>query len=100
MYIHVHMHHWVKIWIYVGIVCGAVALVNIFGRRLSDSQVDWILAMGALNWVVGGLICYFWDAVEIYIPSRSRKLAVRGEHRYGSGLVARGHHQDMLPPWY
>ncbi len=100
MRIHVHMHHWVKVWILVGIICGAVAVANIFSRHLTDTQVDWILAVGVLNWVVGGLICYLWDAVEIYIPSRSRRLSPRGESRYGSGLVAHDHHEHMLPPWY
>lgn len=35
MYIHLRIHHWVLWWFDVGIVCGAVALVNIFSRDLT-----------------------------------------------------------------
>jgi hypothetical protein len=36
-HIHLRIHHWVLWWFGVGIVCGVVALVNIFSRDLAGA---------------------------------------------------------------
>lgn len=58
MHLHVHVHHWIKVWLLVGLVCCAVALTNILGRHLSDGQAGWVMAVVVMNWVIAGLICY------------------------------------------
>jgi hypothetical protein len=49
----------------VGVACGAVAVVNILSRNLSRTQEDVILVIGAVFWVLGGVVCYACDAIRI-----------------------------------
>jgi hypothetical protein len=65
MQIHVRIHHWVLWWFGVGIVCGVIALVNIFTRDLTRIQDRVVLAIGVLFWLLGGLVCYAYDSVQI-----------------------------------
>lgn len=106
MHLHVRMHHWVRVWIEVGIVCGAVALVNIFGRNLSGAQITWILAIGVLHWLIGGIVCYALDAVKIERPTVSGAKTVPAETsgqlewHYASEFVLPGNRKSILPPRY
>ena len=70
MHIHVRIHHWVLWWFGVGIVCGVVALVNIFSRDLTHIQDRVVLVIGVLFWLLGGLVCYGCDSVRIEGHSR------------------------------
>ena len=70
MHIHVRIHHWVLWWFGVGIVCGVVALVNIFSRDLTHIQDRVVLVIGVLFWLLGGLVCYAYDSVQIEGHSR------------------------------
>ena len=54
MHIHLRVHHWVLWWFYVGVACGAVALVNFLVRDLTRTQERVIVAMGMLFWPAGG----------------------------------------------
>ena len=64
MHIHVRIHRWILWWFYVGVACGAVAVVNILSRNVSRTQEDVILVIGALFWVLGGVVCYRkWEPV-------------------------------------
>lgn len=65
MYLHLRIHYWVVWWFVLGVVCGAVALVNIFSRNLTRSQEDAVLVFGVINWVLGGLVCYSLEAVRV-----------------------------------
>ncbi len=65
MQFHVRIHRWVLWWFYVGVVCCVVAVINILGRDLSRTQEDVILLIGALHWLLGGLVCYACDAIRI-----------------------------------
>ena len=70
MHIHLRIHHWVLWWFGVGIVCGVVGLVNIFSRDLTRIQDRIVLAIGVLFWLLGGLVCYAYDSVQIEGHSR------------------------------
>ncbi len=106
MHLHVRIHHWVLLWIYVGIACGAVALVNILGRTLSPDQETWILVIGVLFWVIGGVICYARDAVRIETPrheaakSSDAPVPPQVEWHSASDFVLPGNRKSILPPKY
>jgi hypothetical protein len=68
MHIHVRIHHWVFWWFYVGIVLGAIALVNILFRDLSRGQERTILIVGVMHWLLGGLVCYSCEGIQIERP--------------------------------
>jgi len=65
MHMRVRVHHWVIWWVCLGVVCGVVALVNIFMRDLPRSQERVVLLIGALNWLVGGVFCYGFGGIKV-----------------------------------
>jgi hypothetical protein len=94
----------------VGIVLGAIAVINILFRDLSRTQERIILIIGALNWLLGGLICYGYGGVRIERPtgpanaSDSRAAAREGrpqkEWHPASDFVLPGNSKSILPPKY
>lgn len=111
MHIHIRVHHGVLVWMYVGVVCGIIALVNILSRNLSESAVTWILALGVLFWLVGGILCYAWDTVRIEVPSREARKNEKAnaartgnltqkEWHYASEFVLPGHRKSVFPRRY
>jgi hypothetical protein len=60
-------------WFAIGVVCGAVALVNILSRNLTRPQEDAVLVFGLINWVLGGLVCYSLEAVRVETPPKPAK---------------------------
>jgi hypothetical protein len=101
-HIHVHVRRWVLWWSYVGIVCGAVALVNILFRDLTRTQDKVILILGVLHWVLGGIVCWAYDGVKIVSnapESRPMPHADDGkEWHSASEFVLPGAHHSLLPP--
>lgn len=74
MHIHVRIHRWVLWWIYVGVACGAVAVINILSLNLSRTQEDIVLLIGAVYWLLGGgVVCYACDAIRIEGSSQQPK---------------------------
>lgn len=61
----IRVHPWVRWWFYVGVICGAVALANIFFRDLTRAQERVILLLGVIFWVLGGLVCWAWEGVTL-----------------------------------
>jgi hypothetical protein len=51
-------------WICVGVVCGAIALVNIIGQNLTRSQDRVLVLLGAAHWVLGGIVCWAFEGVK------------------------------------
>lgn len=76
----VHVRRWVRWWICVGVVCGAVALANIFFRHLTHTQELVILFLGVLFWVLGGLVCWAWEGVQIERVASAQEGQKNGEH--------------------
>lgn len=61
----IHVRRWVRWWFYVGVVCGAVALANIFLRELTRAQDEIILFLGVVFWILGGLVCWALDGIKV-----------------------------------
>jgi hypothetical protein len=101
MHLHLRVHHWVVWWFCIGLVCGIVALVNILSRNLTRSQEDVVLALGVINWVLGGIVCYSFDGIRIENPSPAKKLEIRPdtekEWHSASEFLQPGRHKHLLP---
>jgi hypothetical protein len=65
MHIHLRIQRWVIWWFYVGVVCGAIALVNILGHNLTGAQDRILLIFGAAHWLLGGIVCLAFESVKI-----------------------------------
>lgn len=104
MHFHVRIHHWVVWWFYVGVICGAVALFNIFGRNLTRSQEDFVLLMGALFWLLGGLVCYGYGGIELQTPPQAPEHPLEASGQYqtewhaASDFLLPGSRKSLLPP--
>jgi len=57
-------------WVGFGLVCGIIALANILSRNLTRSQEDTVLILGAIHWILGGVICYSFEAIRIETPTQ------------------------------
>lgn len=62
---HLRVRHWVVDWFIIGVVCGAVALVNILFHRAAPDDVALSLFFGALYWIIGGVVCYCVEGVQV-----------------------------------
>ena len=76
----VHVRRWVRWWFYVGVVCGAVALANIFFRHLTRTQEIVILFLGVVFWVLGGLVCWAWEGIQIEKAVQAQASEKKAEH--------------------
>ena len=92
MHIHLQIHHWVLWWFGVGIGCVVVALVNSFSRDLTRIQDRVVLAIGVLFWLLGGLVCYASDSVQI--EGHIRPCMVRCSQRWESVGICPHHARD------
>jgi hypothetical protein len=68
MDVHLRIRPWVIWWFWLGVVCGAVAILNIVTRNLNRPQELIILFIGVMNWVLGGVICWAFG-IHIVQPS-------------------------------
>ena len=106
MHLHVRIHHWVLWWFYLGVACGAVAIVNILFRDLTRTQEQVILAVGVLFWLLGGIACYGYEGVKIEqrhdTPGKdeSRQPSLQHEWHPASDFVLPGNRKSLLPPGY
>ena len=92
MHFRVRIHHWVLWWFYVGVICGAIAVVSILARDLTRTEERVILVIGVLFWRQGGLVCYAHDSFK----SRSRMRSLRAASRQ----PLMNQKSDTLPPKY
>jgi len=83
-----HIRRWVVWWFYVGVVCGVVALANIFFRNLTRGQEEAILFLGVLHWILGGLVCWAWEGVKLEKPVQSQENQKMGQAALGTGRIA------------
>ena len=73
IHFNVRIHRWVFWWFYVGVACGVVALTNILFRDLTRTQEKVILAVGVLHWLLGGLVCYAFEGIQVEEPPQPQK---------------------------
>ncbi len=69
MHIHVHIKRWVIWWFYVGVICGVIAGANILGHSLTVFQERLLLIVGAAFWLLGGVVCWAYEAVAVEPPA-------------------------------
>jgi hypothetical protein len=84
MDVHLRIRRWVICWFWLGVACGAVAILNIVSRNLTKSQELIILFIGVMNWVLGGAICWAFG-VQIAQPSPPAS-PTKEAHRVAFGL--------------
>lgn len=94
----------------VGVVCGVVAVTNILEHSLTRAQERVLIAMGILNWMLGGLICYACEGIQIEEapppPGQLRKdepkPAPRRDQEWhsASDFLLPGSRKSLLPPKY
>src|SRR5215467_8209764 len=104
MHLHFCVHHWVLWWFYVGIACGVVALVNVLFRDLTRTQETVILAIGVLFWLLGGLVCYAYEGIQLIVKPQqqpphleTREDDDQKEWRPASDFVLPGTQRRFLP---
>ncbi len=104
-HIHIRIHRWVIWWLCLGIVFGAIALVNILFRELTRTQDKVILLVGIVHWVLGGVVCWAFEGVKITPapPREPEQPAGTGavkEWHSPSDFVQPGSRKSLLPPKY
>jgi hypothetical protein len=110
MHIHLRVHRWVVSWFIVGIFLGAIAIINIVFRDLSRTQDRTILIVGALNWLLGGIVCYGYGGIRIqrldqngktdHSSASVRNRRPQNEWHPASDFLLPGNHKHLLPPKY
>jgi hypothetical protein len=107
MHLHVRIHRWVLWWMVIGVVCGVVAVTNILEHNLTRAQERILIAVGVLNWMLGGLICYAFAGIEIEESAPKPKaeepkvLPKQESQSYAaSDFLLPGSRKSLLPPRY
>jgi hypothetical protein len=104
-HIHIRIHRWVIWWLCLGVVCGAIALVNILFRDLTRIQDRVILLVGIVHWILGGVVCWAFEGIKISTaPPLEQDHASRNEEarewHSASEFVLPGARKSLLPPKY
>lgn len=105
MSIHLRVHRWVVWWFWLGVVFGAVALINVLVRDLPRPEDKVVLLVSALFWLIGGVFCFALEGVKMEShtdladrrdSARSRVLAEHESHS-ASDFVLPGNRKSLLP---
>jgi len=64
MYFTLRIRRWVVWWFWVGVVCGALAIVNILGHHFSWAQDRLLILLGGAHWLLGGIVCWAFDGIR------------------------------------
>jgi hypothetical protein len=104
-HIHIRIHRWVIWWLCLGIVFGAIALVNILFRELTRTQEKAILLVGIVHWALGGVVCWAFESIKISpAPPPEQDHPSSGEAARewhpASDFVLPGSRKSLLPPKY
>jgi hypothetical protein len=102
-HIHIQIHRWVAWWLALGVIFGAIALVNILLRDLTHTQEKVIVFLGVLHWVLGGLVCWTLGSAKIAptTPTAVKRLDQTDRSREwhpASDFVLPGGRKSILPP--
>lgn len=104
LHVRIRVHRWVLWWFYLGVICGVVAMVNILFRDLTRGQERLILLLGVFHWLLGGLVCYACEGIQIETPKPSAMdgpkaaSAEETEWHAPSDFVLPGSRHALLPP--
>jgi H+/Cl- antiporter ClcA len=104
VHLHIRIHRWVVWWLSLGVVFGAIALVNILFRDLTRTQDKIILLIGVVHWVLGGIVCWAFEGIKITPPvlpehHESAQKDFREWHS-PSDFILPGGRKSILPPRY
>ena len=98
------VHRWVLWWFYLGVVFGAVALSNILFGNLTRTDEHILLIVGAIHWILGGLVCWALEGIRVERPAQ-RHMGNPGvgagdkrEWHAASEFVFPGATHPLLPP--
>jgi hypothetical protein len=105
MQVHLRVRRWVIWWVYIGVVGGAVAGVNILAHNLTARQDELLILLGFAHWLLGGIVCWAFDGVEIgSVPTSSspgdgqpKDTAPATEFHPASDFLLPGNRQRLLP---
>ena len=103
LHFRIQVHRWVIWWIALGVLCGAVAVVNILMHNLSKPQEDAVVAVGVIHWVLGGLVCWAMGSVKVEAPRLERREEQPDSEREwhsASEFLLPGGRKSLLPPRY
>ncbi len=68
---HLRIHRWVIWWIYVGVICGVLSVVNILGHSLTGVQDRILIVFGVVHWLLGGVVCWAFEGIKVEHPPAS-----------------------------
>jgi hypothetical protein len=97
----IRIHRWVIWWFCLGVICGAVALINIFFRDLTRTQEKVVLFVGVMHWLLGGLVCWAWEGVKLDKPkdvASKPQTEVKQESEQGAAAEFAAHPRGQALP--
>ena len=105
MHIHLRVHRWVTWWVGVGVVCGAIAVVNILAHHLTGTQDRILILLGVSHWLLGGVVCWAFEGVKLetrppsntHPISKAAENAHRTEFHPPSDFLLPGSRRSLLP---
>ena len=69
------VRRWVLWWFCLGVICGGTAVINVFVRDLTHAQDSVILFVGVVFWLLGGLVCWAWEGIQLQSTNAAEKPA-------------------------
>jgi len=103
---HLRIRRWVIWWFALGVICGVIALSIILGDQLTPTQERLLLALGAAHWILGGVVCWAFDAVNLgntnpqTPPSTTASARTGAQERFShpaSDFLLPGGRRSILP---
>ena len=104
VHIHLRVRRWVIWWVSMGVLGGAIAIINILGHRLSGTQDRILIVLGVAHWLLGGIVCWAFAGVEVEPPrtpsppiQEPLDTAPSKEYHPPSDFLLPGNRQSLLP---
>jgi len=105
MQIKARIQRWVIWWFYVGVICGIIVFANILMDNFTVFQERFLLAVGAAFWLLGGFVCWAYDAVDVETsaptesatPDKPAATTPETEWHPASDFLLPGRKKSLLP---
>jgi len=99
---HLRIRRWVMWWFAFGVICGVIALGIILGHQLTPAQEQLLAAIGAAHWILGGVVCWALDGVNVepkrpQMPTSARTGAPESYWHPASDFLLPGGRRSILP---